>query len=87
VLAMIAWTTLMTLRTTTVRRSDQNWLDRLIVVLMAPITAFWVAFVLRPARIYGIATFLRQGWVTRGQVEIVTRAPDAIRAPIAAETV
>ena len=42
VLAMIAWTTLMTLRTTTVHRSDQNWLDRLIVVLMAPITAFWV---------------------------------------------
>jgi hyaluronan synthase len=88
VLAMIAWTTLMTLRTTTVHRSDQNWLDRLIVVLMAPITAFWVAFVLRPARIYGIVTFLRQGWVTRGQVEIVTEAPpDAIRAPIAAEIV
>jgi hypothetical protein len=42
---------------------------------MAPMTAFWVAFVLRPARIYGIATFLRQGWITRSQVEIVTSPP------------
>jgi hyaluronan synthase len=74
-LAMIAWAVLVALRTTTVRRSDQNWLDRLIVVLMAPMTAFWVAFVLRPARIYGIATFLRQGWITRSQVEIVTSPP------------
>ncbi len=87
-LAMIAWTMLMALRTTTIHRSDQNWLDRLIVVLMAPVTAFWVAFVLRPARIYGITTFLRQGWVTRNQVEIVTAVPpDAMIVPTIAESV
>ena len=82
VLAMFVWAVLMALRTTTVHRSDQNWLDRLIVVLMAPITALWVALVLRPVRLYGIATCLRQGWMTRGQVEIVTVAPsDRIAVP------
>jgi hyaluronan synthase len=86
VLAMIAWAVLMALRTTTVHRSDQNWLDRLIIVLMAPMAAFWVSIVLRPARVYGIATFFRQGWMTRGQVEIVTIAPpDRIAAPAVGE--
>ena len=78
---MFVWSVLMALRTTTVRRSDQNWLDRLIVILIAPMTALWVTLVLRPVRIYGIATFLRQGWMTRGQVEIATIAsPDLITA-------
>jgi hyaluronan synthase len=87
VLAMFVWALLMALRTTTVRRSDQNWLDRVIVVLMAPMTALWVTLILRPVRLYGIATFLRQGWGTRGQVEIVTfAAPDiAITAAPAGE--
>jgi hypothetical protein len=83
---MIIWSVLIALRTTTVHRSDQNWLDRLIVVLMAPLTAFWVILVLRPARIYGITTFLRQGWMTRSRVEIVTVVPpDGIIAPAIAE--
>ncbi|HEY1625471.1 MAG TPA: hypothetical protein VGG16_16905, partial [Streptosporangiaceae bacterium] len=42
-----------------------------IVIVMSPFAAFWVMVVLRPLRIYGIFTFLRQGWVTRGQVEII----------------
>lgn len=84
VLAMFVWSVLMALRTTTVRRSDQNWLDRLIVILIAPMTALWVTLVLRPVRIYGIATFLRQGWMTRSQVEIATIAsPDLITASTA----
>ena len=87
-LAMIVWSVLMALRTTTVHRSDQNSVDRLIVVLVAPLIAFWVTLVLRPARIYGIATFLRQGWMTRSQVEIVTAVPpDGIIAPAFAESV
>lgn len=77
VLATIVWSVLMALRTTSVRRSDQNWLDRLIVVLLAPMAAFWVTLILRPMRLYGIATFLRQGWVTRSQVEIV-EAPELL---------
>ena len=77
VIATIAWSALMALRTTTVRRSDQTWLDRAILVIMAPFAAFWVALVLRPLRIYGIATFLRQGWVTRTKVEIATEGAGA----------
>ena len=88
ILAMMGWAVLMAMRTVTVSRSDQNWLDRLIVVLIAPMTAFWVTFVLRPIRIYGIATFLRQGWVTRSEVEIVTVAPpDATMIPAIVEGV
>ena len=87
-LAMIIWSILMALRTRTVHRSDQNWLDRLIVILMAPLTAFWVTLVLRPTRVYGMATFLRQGWITRGQVEIATAVPaDGIMVPATAEGV
>jgi hypothetical protein len=83
---MIGWSILMAMRTTTVHRSDQNWLDRVIVVLMAPVTALWVTFVLRPTRVYGIATCLRQGWMTRSEVEIVTGEPsDATMTPLAAE--
>jgi hyaluronan synthase len=75
-LATIAWAVVMALRTTTVHRSDQDWVDRLLTVLMAPMAAFWVTLVLRPTRLYGIATFLRQGWVTRSQIEIATALPD-----------
>lgn len=71
-LATIIWGLIMALRTTTVRRTDQNWIDRALNILLAPAAAFWVLFVLRPLRVYGILTCLRQGWVTRRRVEIVT---------------
>jgi hypothetical protein len=48
------------------------------------LTALWVTFVLRPARVYGIATFLRQGWITRSQVEIVTDETAAATITLAA---
>lgn len=89
-LSTIGWAILMAMRTTAVRRTDQNWLDRLINILISPATAVWVTLVLRPLRIYGILTCLRQGWVTRRRVEIVTTsaqaggsaepAPPAVRA-------
>jgi len=72
VLTTIGWTVLMAMRTTAVHRSDQNWLDRLINIMISPAVAAWVTLVLRPLRIYGILTCLRQGWVTRGNVEILT---------------
>jgi hyaluronan synthase len=77
VLATIGWTILMAMRTTAVRRTDQNWLDRLINILISPATAVWVILVLRPLRVYGILTCLRQGWVTRGQIEIITASASA----------
>jgi hyaluronan synthase len=46
-------------------RSDESWFGRLISFLLAPIVSLWVMFVLRPLRFYGIATCMRQGWVTR----------------------
>jgi hypothetical protein len=34
------------------------------------VAAFWVLAVLRPFRLYGTVTFLRQGWTTRSQIEV-----------------
>ena len=42
----------------------------------------WAAFVLRPLRFYGIATFLRQGWKTRAGGAEVALAPAGERAVI-----
>jgi hyaluronan synthase len=80
-LSTIGWAILMAMRTTAVRRADQNWLDRLINVLISPATAVWVTLVLRPLRIYGIVTCLRQGWVTRRRVEIMTTSARAAEEP------
>ena len=92
-LATIGWAILMAMRTTAVRRTDQNWLDRLINILISPATAMWVTLVLRPLRVYGILTCLRQGWVTRRRVEITTTSapaagysvPAQVAAPAPAE--
>ncbi len=64
------WAVAMGSRVLTVRRSDQSWLARLGAVALAPAASLWVATVLRVIRVYGALTFLRQGWATRGQVEI-----------------
>jgi hyaluronan synthase len=82
-LATIGWAILMAMRTTAVHRSDQNWLDRLINVLISPATAVWVTLVLRPLRVYGIVTCLRQGWVTRRRIEIFTTSDAVEEYPIA----
>jgi hyaluronan synthase len=48
-----------------VRRSDENWMYRIGTWLSYPPGAIWNFLVLRPLRLYGIATCLRQGWTTR----------------------
>jgi hyaluronan synthase len=53
------WAWVVASRMHAVRRSDQTWTDRLDAFL-----------VLRPLRLYGMATCLRQGWVTRSDVEV-----------------
>ena len=35
-----------------------------------PLAALWYLVVLRQIRFYGILTCARQGWVTRGQIEV-----------------
>lgn len=48
-----------------IRRSDENFWDRIVSWLIYPSSLLWVLFVLRPLRFYGAATWFRQGWVTR----------------------
>ena len=64
------WAWLVAARMHAVRRSDQRWTDRLDAFLLVPLAMAWMTFVLRPLRLYGMATCLRQGWVTRGEVEV-----------------
>jgi hyaluronan synthase len=69
-IAMAAWSYLTGLRLLCVRRSDEGVADRVMHVLAYPAAGLWSAFVLRPARFHAIATYRRQGWTTRQQVEI-----------------
>jgi len=69
-LAMCAWASMSSLRLLAVRRSDENWLNRLGTLFYYPMALLWGNLVLRPLRFYGIATWKRQGWVTRGKVEV-----------------
>jgi hyaluronan synthase len=66
----VLWAWAMGSRIMTVHRSDQGLLGRLGAAALAPAAAFWVVMVLRFVRVYGTVTFLRQGWSTRGSVEI-----------------
>lgn len=63
--AMIGWAYLTSLRVMAVHRSDENWVYRTGTWLSYPPGALWNLMVLRPLRLYGIATCLRQGWTTR----------------------
>jgi hyaluronan synthase len=67
------WSWIVASRMHAVRRSDQNWTDRLDAFLLVPLAMAWMTFVLRPIRIYGMATCLRQGWGTRqGKAETLS---------------
>ena len=48
-----------------VRRSGESFWFRICTMLAYPAGFFWSFFCLRPVRLYGIATCLKQGWVTR----------------------
>lgn len=69
-LAMSAWASVTSLRLLCVRRSDDSWLNRIAVLFYYPAALLWGNFVLRPLRLYGMATWKRQGWVTRRKVEV-----------------
>jgi hyaluronan synthase len=79
-LATIGWAYAMAIRMLAVVRSDQSWRARIGSFLMAPVVAAWSVAVLRPLRLYGIATCLQQGWVTRSAVEVGPRADVRLRA-------
>ena len=67
------WGWLVSVRMFAIRRSDQRWLDRLEAFFLVPFAMAWMTVVLRPIRLYGIATCLNQGWQTRSsKIEIIT---------------
>jgi hyaluronan synthase len=61
---------LTSLRYLTIRRSDQTFGSQVVSWLLSPLMLTWTAFVLRPLRIYAIATCWKTGWGTREKVEI-----------------
>jgi hyaluronan synthase len=73
-LTMFGWASVTSLRLLCVRRSDESWLRRIGTLAYYPAALMWGVFVLRPLRFYGIATWRRQGWVTRQQVEVSIRS-------------
>ncbi len=68
VLAMFLWGCLNQFRVFCFWRSDETWSDRLLMVLMRPLTSLWASIVLaRLVRLAGTVTVMRQGWTTRQQ--------------------
>jgi hyaluronan synthase len=66
-----------TLRTLTIRRSDETLLRQLGVYALSPLAALWAIFVYRPLRLYGMLTCLRTDWGTRSAgVEVAGSVPD-----------
>jgi hyaluronan synthase len=63
--AAISWAYLVSVRTLSVRRSGESAWFRIGSLLLFPTAIAWTAFVLRPLRLYGMATCLKQRWTTR----------------------
>jgi len=54
------------LRTLCFKRSDETFFDRLVLVIIRPISAVWSGIMLaRVLRVWGTMTLLKQGWTTR----------------------
>lgn len=67
-LALFIWSSLNQFRVFCFWRSDEKWSDRLLMILMRPVTSVWASLVLaRLVRAAGTVTVLRQGWTTRQQ--------------------
>jgi hyaluronan synthase len=77
--SVFLWPWTVAVRLATIRRSDEAMGDRLKGILLLPVAAIWYLLVLRQMRFYGIVTCGRQGWVTRGKVEVRIPAADASR--------
>jgi hyaluronan synthase len=73
--AMTIWSYLTALRIIAVRRSDENWAYRFGTWLSYMPGAIWGLVLLRPLRLYGLATCLRQGWTTRVEGAEVLATP------------
>jgi hyaluronan synthase len=69
--APVVWMYLSWLRNFTVKRSDETLDDQLISFLLAPVAFVWLLAVLKPIRIWGMATcWWYTEWGTRSKVEV-----------------
>lgn len=59
------WGYLAGVRCLAIKRSDETFRDRMMIVLEYPTATLWALVVLRWVRIYGICTCMKQGWNTR----------------------
>ena len=65
------------LRTLCFKRSDETFFDRLVLVIIRPISAIWSGIMLaRVLRIWGTLTLLKQGWTTRQKGAELVYSPD-----------
>jgi hyaluronan synthase len=76
-----------TVRTLTVRRSDETLLQQLAVYALSPLVVLWALFVYRPLRLFGMVSCLRTGWGTRQKVETPTRSSTRAAQPVQAPAV
>lgn len=61
------WIWVIATRILVLKRSDHTWLQTAEAFVLVPLATAWMAFVLRPIRLYGNVTMLKQGWVTRAE--------------------
>jgi hyaluronan synthase len=58
-----------TIRTLSIRRSDETLGQQLGVYALSPFVVIWAWLIYRPLRFWGMVTFLKTGWGTRDQIE------------------
>lgn len=76
------------LRALCFRRSDENWIDRVLLFLIRPAAALWSSLVLaRAVRLLGTLTVLRQGWTTRQHGAELVLSPPSEREAVPAREV
>ena len=73
VLIVLLSSYLVALRNLLIRRSDHTPGQQLDTYLLAPLSLLWSLLVLRPARVYAMLTCGRNGWGTRGKIEVGIR--------------
>jgi hyaluronan synthase len=75
VVAAISWSYPVSVRALSVRRSDDSAWFRIGSLFLYPTGILWTTLVLRPVRLYGTATFLKQRWTTR------QTGPESMKVP------
>jgi hyaluronan synthase len=84
--AIVILSTPNSLRALCFSRSDETWIDRVLLFLIRPVAALWSSIVLaRAVRLWGTLTVLRQGWTTRQHGAELVLAPASDRTPVAVE--